>query len=53
LGLGDRDTAFTRLAEACERRCPGVHWLRLDPIWDELRPDSRFSTILRKMHLYA
>jgi adenylate cyclase len=53
LGLGDRDTAFTRLAEACERRCPGVHWLRLDPIWDELRPDSRFSTILRKMHLCA
>jgi adenylate cyclase len=53
LGLGDRDTAFAHLAKACERRCPGVHWLRLDPIWDELRPDSRFSTILRKMRLCA
>ena len=51
LGLRDHDAAFARLDAAREARCLGIHWLRTDPIWDEVRPDPRFGAVLEKMGL--
>jgi adenylate cyclase len=51
LGLGNHDAAFASLSEACEERCPGVHWMGIDPIWDELRAEPRFPAVLRKIGL--
>jgi serine/threonine-protein kinase len=51
LGLGDRDSAFKWLQRACAERSMGVHWLKVEPIWDPLRTDPRFAALLREMRL--
>jgi serine/threonine-protein kinase len=51
LGLGDLDLAFAWLDKALEARAPGVHWLNIEPIWDPLRSDARFSELLRRLRL--
>jgi len=51
LGLGDADVALDWLHKACRARSPGVHWLKVEPIWDPLRPDPRFTAILQEMGL--
>jgi serine/threonine-protein kinase len=51
LGLGDEDAALEWLDKACDQRSMGVHWLKVEPIWDPLRPDKRFTAVLRKMRL--
>jgi hypothetical protein len=49
LGLGDKDRAFAWLEEAVRER---EAWdLKLDPFWQELRPDPRSTELLRKMNL--
>ncbi len=46
---GDTDEALAYLQEACRRHDP---WLYpADPVYDGLRPDSRFLVILRQMRL--
>ena len=52
LGLNERDVAFEWLSKACDARIvPGIHWLKIEPIWDALRPDPRFSELLKRMRL--
>jgi TolB-like protein/tetratricopeptide (TPR) repeat protein len=51
LGLGDRDAALEWLRRACAERSMGVHWLKVEPIWDPLRPDPRFHVLLRQLRL--
>jgi len=51
LGLGEHDAAFEWLHTACSARSLGIHWLKVDPIWDELRPDERFTAVLKRMGL--
>jgi hypothetical protein len=48
-GLGDRDQALRYLAEAVDRREPGVLSLRADPVWDGLRGDSRFRDLAERV----
>jgi serine/threonine-protein kinase len=51
LGLGDEDAALDWLHKACEERSMGVHWLKVEPIWDPLRGDPRFTAVLRELRL--
>jgi TolB-like protein/tetratricopeptide (TPR) repeat protein len=51
LGLGEADAAFNWLQKAFSERSTGVHWLKVQPIWDALRTDVRFAAILKDMRL--
>ncbi len=48
-GLGDKDQAFEGLEKAYEYRTEQLIFLKVDPYWDILRGDPRFSTLLAKM----
>jgi tetratricopeptide (TPR) repeat protein len=50
-GLGDRDKAFSWLEKAYEERSHWLVWLKLDPRWDNLRADSRFADLVRRVGL--
>jgi len=53
LGLGEKDKAFVWLEKAYDERAMGgvITLLKLDPIFDPLRPDPRFADLLRRMNL--
>jgi tetratricopeptide (TPR) repeat protein len=48
--LGDRDQAFAWLDKAYEARL-GLNFIKVDPLWDNLRSDSRFADLLHRMGL--
>jgi hypothetical protein len=46
---GDLDTAFTLLDHSLQTPAGAtIHELRLDPIWDPLRADPRFQSMLAR-----
>ncbi len=49
--LGNHDKAFEWLDKAFEERADGLTLLNVDPMADELRGDSRFTTLLRRIGL--
>ncbi len=49
--LGDKDQAFTWLERALEDRSPQLVYLKVDPRYDPLRSDPRFSDLLRRVGL--
>ncbi|HJU42700.1 MAG TPA: tetratricopeptide repeat protein [Vicinamibacterales bacterium] len=51
LGLGHVDRAFAWLEKAFVDRSYRMHWLKVDPRFDRLRADARFSSLLRRMGL--
>jgi len=50
-GLGDKDKAFEWLEKAYQEREGGFLYLKIDPGWDGLRSDPRFTALLKKMGL--
>jgi tetratricopeptide (TPR) repeat protein len=48
-GLRQNDEAFASLNKAFDERSNWLVWLRLDPRWNALRPDPRFSELLSRM----
>lgn len=48
-GLGQNNAAFTWLNKAFDERSHWLVWLRLDPRWNGLRSDPRFSELVRRM----
>ena len=51
LGLGQKDRTFEWLEKAYQERSSWLYLIKVDPIWDPLRDDSRFSALLKKMDL--
>jgi serine/threonine-protein kinase len=49
--LGNSDQTFSWLDRACEERDTWVAFLKVDPIWDGLRTDKRFISLLRRVKL--
>jgi serine/threonine protein kinase/tetratricopeptide (TPR) repeat protein len=49
--FGDRDQAFHWLEKCFEERDMWLAFLKVDPIWNNLRSDPRFVEILNKMGL--
>jgi len=50
IGLADKDRAFEWLHKAVDQKDLAV-FLKTDPLYDPLRPDPRFATLLRRMNL--
>jgi serine/threonine-protein kinase len=53
IGLGERDRAFQWLEKAYEDHDGWLAWLKVDPIFDSLRQDPRFLSLLTKVRLEA
>jgi len=51
IALGREDQAFEWLDKAYQERDPWLVFLNVNPLLDDLRPDSRFTESLRKMNL--
>jgi len=51
LGLGDKEQSFAWLDKGFEERDPKMASLRVDPTFDPIRSDSRFTALLRRMRL--
>jgi tetratricopeptide (TPR) repeat protein len=50
-GLGERDEALAWLEQAYAQRHQGVVFLRVEPKWNNLRPDPRFQDLMRRVGL--
>jgi TolB-like protein/Tfp pilus assembly protein PilF len=51
VGLGHRDAAFGLLEKACSDREPSIVNLRVEPRFEPLRRDARYSALLQRLHL--
>jgi len=49
--LGNKDRAFEWLYRAFDRRFGPLIYLKVNPIWDNLRSDSRFPALLERLGL--
>jgi TolB-like protein len=50
-GLGEKDQAFTWLEKGYEERSFQMQWLKVEPRWDNLRSDPRFTDLVRRVGL--
>ena len=48
-GLDDQDQTFSWLEKAYEERFYRLAYLKVEPLWDRLRPDPRFVDLLRRV----
>jgi serine/threonine-protein kinase len=51
IGIGDHDLAFHRLEEAIEHKTNFVNLVAVEPFFDPLRSDGRFSGLLKTLSL--
>jgi len=51
LALDDKDQTFSCLEKACDDRCEMMTWLRIDPCFDSIRSDRRFTNLLHRVGL--
>ena len=50
-GLGEREKAFVMLQRGLEEKASGMSFIKIDPVFDPLRPDPRFAELVRRMGL--
>lgn len=53
LGLDEKDQALKWLERAYRERSTHLVWLKVDPIFDNLRSDPRFTELMRRMGMHA
>ena len=51
LALGEKNRAFTCLEEALNSRCEMMTWLKVDPAFDSVRRDLKFTKFLLRVGL--
>jgi TolB-like protein/Tfp pilus assembly protein PilF len=51
IGMGDKDSAFVWLEKAYLQRSSGLNALKVDPLYDPLRSDPRFASLLQRVGL--
>ena len=51
VGLGDKDRALEQLNKAYEDRAGWIIYLNVEPIFDPIRSDPRFTELVRRMRL--
>ncbi len=51
IGLGDNDKAIEWLEKAYQQHLSTLSTIRVEPLYDDLRSDSRFQNILHRMNL--
>ncbi len=51
IGLGERNQAFIWLEKAFDERAWQLGFLKVEPIFDPLRSDSRYNDLMRRVHL--
>ena len=49
--IGQKDEAFEQLNKAYEARADALIWIKVDPRYDNLRSDPRFSDLLKRVGL--
>jgi tetratricopeptide (TPR) repeat protein len=47
--LGNTNEAFARLESALAGRSPWMSWLKVEPMFDPIRPDPRFAALLARI----
>jgi eukaryotic-like serine/threonine-protein kinase len=50
-GLGEKDKAFQWLEKGYSQQESMLTYLKIEPVWDDLRSDPRFTALLRKIRL--
>jgi len=50
-GLGDRDEAFRWLSKALDDRDDALAYLKVDPTYDSLRSDPRWTVLVQRLKL--
>ncbi len=50
-GLGEKDQAFAWLEKAYGEHTSRLGYLKVEPLWDPLRPDPRFADLVRRIGL--
>ncbi len=50
-GLGEKDQAFVWLEKGLAERSFQMQWLKVEPRWDNLRSDPRFTDLVRRVGL--
>jgi hypothetical protein len=53
LGFGDNDRVFEYLDRACEERYGYLAYIKVDPIFDSVRPDARFESLTQRIGLVS
>jgi hypothetical protein len=51
IGLGDREKACEWLQKAVTERSLSIVTMKVDPVYDDLRTDPRFASLLRQIGL--
>jgi serine/threonine-protein kinase len=51
MGLDEQDEALAWLERAADLRDPFLMFLKVDPRWKNIRQDSRFIRLLKRMNL--
>ena len=51
LGLADHDKAFAELGRAYDLRAADLIWLRVRPVFDAIRSNSRFESLCKQLKL--